>query len=31
MMDFETGGTFDPAQKNIGPDGTPETGSRLLV
>ena len=27
MMDFETGGTFDPAQKNIGPDGTPETGS----
>ena len=27
MMDFETGGTFDPAQKNLGPDGTPETGS----
>ena len=27
VMSFESGGTFDPAQKNIGYDGTPETGS----
>ncbi len=27
VMSFETGGTFDPSQKNIGYDGTPETGS----